>query len=127
MQRNRSGRRGTGKKGPGNHDHANSDSRRDQQLCRQAERILALAWVELDDPLLEEVALVGVHARGGGTLGVELLAPPGTDEETLSEMREHIAAARGRLRSELARSIHRRRVPDIILHVDALPAQGGPS
>lgn len=119
-----------GKKGPDfsrtdASDHSNS--RRDQQLCRQAERILGLALVELDDPLLEEVALVGVYARGGGTLGVELLAPPGTDRDTLRDMRERIDAARGRLRSELARSINRRRVPDIVFQIDALPACGGAS
>jgi hypothetical protein len=124
MQRNRSRR---GNKGPGSTQNANSDHRRDQQLCRQAERILGMALIELDDPLLEELALMGVHARGGGTLGVELLAPPGTDSDTLRAMRERIDAARGRLRSELARSINRRRVPDIVISIDALPAQGGMS
>ena len=84
MQRNHSRR---GKKGPGYSEY-DSDHRRDQQLCRQAERILGMALIELDDPLLEELALVGVYARGGGTLGVELLAPPGTDQGTLRVMRE---------------------------------------
>jgi len=124
MQRNHSRR---GKKGPGTFEYANSDHRRDQQLCRQAERILGLALIELDDPLLEELALVGVHARGGGTLGVELLAPPGTDSDTLRCMRERIDLARGRLRSELARSINRRRAPDIVISIDVLPMPRGMS
>lgn len=104
--------------------HAGTQHRHDLQLGRQAERILALALAELDDPLLQELELVGVHVGPGGALTVELLAPAGTDRDTLELVRERIAAQRGWLRAELARSIQRRRVPELTFLVDALPATG---
>jgi ribosome-binding factor A len=104
--------------------HAGTQRRHDLQLGRQAERIIALALAELDDPLLEELALVGVHVGSGGALTVELLAPAGTDRDTLGLVRERIAPQRHWLRAELARSIQRRRVPELSFLIDALPAQG---
>ncbi|HEX6884604.1 MAG TPA: hypothetical protein VF530_14610 [Planctomycetota bacterium] len=98
--------------------------RRDQQLGRQAERILSLTFADLDDPGLEDLELVEVQAQHG-CLTVVMLAPPGSDVSAVRDYHARLEAARGRLRSELARGLHRRRVPELVFLVDSLPG-GGP-
>jgi len=102
-------------------DHPGSgEERRDLQLGRAAERILTLTLADLDDPGLEDLFLTEVRSRHGA-LTVVLLAPPGSDAETVRALHVRLEAARGRLRAELARGLRRRRVPELVFVIDSLP------
>ena len=84
-----------------------------RQLCRQVERRLSLALDELGDPLLEDVFIESVEPATGGafrvvvsSLSVEAIS---RREEVLARLR----SLRGRLRSEVAEEIYRKKTPHL--------------
>jgi ribosome-binding factor A len=90
------------------------DDRRARQLCRQVREQLELALGELEDPLLDGVHVLDVTSVGNGVLRVEL----GLDaEHSIDAVRERLNAVRGRLRSETAAAISRKRTPMLELVV----------
>lgn len=84
------------------------DDRRARQLCRQVREQLELALGELEDPVLDGVYVLDVTSVGNGVLRVEI----GLDSERpIEAVRERLSAVRGRLRSETAAAISRKRTP----------------
>ena len=87
-----------------------SDRKR-RQLCRQVHEELELAFGELDDPLLDGLAIFAVDVdAGGATLRVGVVVPDDRDPTTV---RARLDAAKGQLRSGVASAIHRKRTPQI--------------
>jgi ribosome-binding factor A len=88
-----------------------SAERKSRQLCRQVHEELELAFGELDDPLLDGLAIFAVDVEAGGaTLRVGVIVP---DDRDPSAVRARLDAAKGQLRSEIASAIHRKRTPQL--------------
>jgi len=88
------------------------------RLCRQVREQLDLVLAELGDPTLEGTHVHEVGYVGGThTIRVDVTAPPGADPMAIAARLE---AVRGRLRSEIAAAIHRKRTPMLCFAV--LPA-----
>jgi ribosome-binding factor A len=85
------------------------------QLCGQVARTLAAVLAESADDVLRDLAVEGVvPAPNSGRLLVTVspAEPSAADEAAL-----RLEAAHGRLRSEVAAAIHRRRAPDLVFRV----------
>lgn len=90
--------------------NSGSDRKR-RQLCRQVHEELELAFGDLDDPLLDGLAIFAVDVdAGGATLRVGVIVPDDRDPATV---RARLDAAKGQLRSGVASAIHRKRTPQI--------------
>jgi ribosome-binding factor A len=82
------------------------------QLCVQVGEAIAMALATASDGLLRELGVVSVAVgRGAANLRVTLAAPRG--EVDLDAILARLQRAAGYLRSEVAGSVHRRRVPDL--------------
>ena len=88
-----------------------SHERKDQQLCEQVHQAISLALAEFDDETLADLRVASVLPNPHiGRLQVQLEALPGTD---VQNVQSRLARASGRLRSEVASSIHRKKVPTL--------------
>jgi ribosome-binding factor A len=88
------------------------------RLCRQVREQLDLALAELGDPALDGTYVHDVAYVGGThTIRVDVTAPRGADPTAIAARLEVV---RGRLRSEIAAAIHRKRTP--MLSFAVLPA-----
>lgn len=86
------------------------------RLCRQVEEILALAIAGCGDDALLDVSVREVATAGGqGRLLVSVEAPGADPVETLAAL----ARVQGRLRSEVASAINRKRAPELIFRLAA--------
>jgi len=93
-------------------------NRKALQLCAQvAETFSEVLSGELGDDLLRDLAVVSVTpAPDSSRLRVTVAVPadgPGT-----ADVREHLDRAYGKLRSEIAAAIHRKKVPQLLFVVD---------
>lgn len=88
-------------------------------MCRQVQRRLDIALGgELHDPVLQGLWVNAVRPEPGGR---SLLVQVIVDEaERAAQVRTHLDAARGLLRSEIAGALHRKRTPH--LHFIVTPA-----
>ena len=86
------------------------------QLCRQVhERIDLVLAGELSDPNLDGLWVLEVEPEpGSSALLVTLVAPDGVERRAIEAS---LDAARGRLRSEVAAAINRKRTPHLRLLV----------
>lgn len=93
--------------------------RKQEQLCRQVEERLGLVLAgEIDDPLVQDLYVVGVHAEpGGANLIVSLAFPPGRDDRPTVEALRRLEALRPFLRGEIASAIHRKRTPGLTFRI----------
>ncbi|HEX6739857.1 MAG TPA: ribosome-binding factor A [Vicinamibacteria bacterium] len=88
------------------------------QLCKQVEHAAALVIEECEDPALAAAVVVGVEpAPDASRLRVLVALPPAGGEAAAA--REALQRLAGRFREETARSIHRKRVPEVIAEVVA--------
>ncbi|MFN7701051.1 MAG: hypothetical protein ACK6CU_11395 [Deltaproteobacteria bacterium] len=83
---------------------------RASMLASEAREALALALATLEDPALDEVRLVSVRADGKEVHAT--LACPAACHEAARDALERV---RGRLRTDLAESLDRRRAPTLAL------------
>ena len=95
------------------HRASASTERKTLQLCRQVERALMFVLSDSDDDILRDLMIVAVvPAPNAGRLLVtttplyEMIDP--------LDATARLQAARGWLRTEIAASIHRRKVPDLM-------------
>ncbi|HLT35894.1 MAG TPA: hypothetical protein VK034_06405 [Enhygromyxa sp.] len=89
-----------------------SIERKVRQLCRQIHQRLDLVLIgELDDPTLDGLWVVDVQPEPGGSAVLVTVAAP--DGAELEPIRASLDAARGRLRSEVAAAISRKRTPHL--------------
>ena len=88
-----------------------ADERKTRQLCRQIHEQIDLTLSSFDNPQLQTLWVLEVAKTPfSSAMQVTLVAP---DEADHNELRHHIDAARGRLRSEVAAAIHRKRTPHL--------------
>lgn len=101
--------------------------RKQEQLCRQVEERLGLVLAgDVDDPLVQELYVVGVHpAPGSADLIVSVAFPPGRRDPPMIEALRRLAALRPFLRGEIAAAIHRKRTPGLVFRF-AAPEDGVP-
>jgi ribosome-binding factor A len=88
-------------------------------LCRQAlEAVsLALAGADLDERLDRSWVVSVDPAPGAGRLLVSVALPAGSTGTAVEGALQALVEKRPWLRSELARAIHRKRVPDLAFRV----------
>ena len=92
-------------------------NRKALQLCGQVADTLALVLAECSDDLLPDLRVVSVKpAPTSARLLVTLARAPGFTAE-IQELAARLERARGKLRSEIASVIHRRKTPDMIFRV----------
>ncbi len=87
-----------------------------QQLCRQVERAAALALAEVDVPVGAAVAEVA-PAPDASRLRVIVVLAAGSGAQHLVDTRAALERDAAAFRSEIARAIHRKRVPEVVFDV----------
>lgn len=97
-----------------NHDRSRNHKAR--MLSSQVAECLQLVFDNaLHDPDLQDVHLHGVEpGSDAGTLRVTVVV---ADPNDVVRVRNALGRAAGRLRSEVARAVHRRRVPQLLFRV----------
>lgn len=100
-------------------DRSGRDRKLDQ-LCSQVARTLVFVLQgECHDECLSALQVVEVvPAPDASRLRVRLSLPDGSSAEDLLRARERLAAAEGRIRSEIARSIRRKKAPMLLSEVE---------
>jgi len=89
--------------------------RKDLQVCRQVFDALSWALAEIDDPVIEELALVSVEpAPGAARVLVTFAAPDGVDPDDALERIRELAPE---LRAEVAAEVHRKRAPELTFRI----------
>jgi ribosome-binding factor A len=92
---------------------------KDLQVCRQVHDVLSLALAEVDDPVIDQLALISVEpAPGAGRVLVTFAAPASVDPDVALERIRELGPE---LREEVAAEVHRRRAPELVFRI-ALPA-----
>lgn len=100
------------------------DNRKTQQLCQQVARTLNLCLNDCEDPYVESMYVVAViPAPDASCLMVQLLCD--VDDFDHGAALAAIRYQTSRLQCEIARSIHRKRVPNLMFSVSQ--ANGGQS
>jgi ribosome-binding factor A len=95
---------------------------KDLQVCRQVFDALSLALAEIDDPEIEQLALISVEpAPTAARVVVTFAAPDGCDAAAALERIRELGAE---LREEVAAEVHRARTPVLVFRIapPALPA-----
>jgi ribosome-binding factor A len=89
------------------------------QLCKQVERAVSvtLASEWLDDALVGACVASVDPAPDASRLRVVVLLAPGRDVDAIGPARAALQAAGAEFRAEVARSIHRKRVPEVVFDV----------
>ncbi len=82
------------------------------QLCRQVEEAISCALVSSTSPILRDLYVRGVEAARGAAL-LRVLVTTQADAHDYQQTTEALARAKGYFRGEVARSIHRKRVPSL--------------
>ncbi len=81
------------------------------QLCAQVRESVAMTLADSDDEVLLDLFVIDVvGAPDASRLLVQLQAPADTPPEAV---REAVEAVRGRMRRDIADTIHRKRVPSL--------------
>jgi len=90
-----------------------------QQLCKQVERAAALTLAsECESDALAGASVVSVEpAPDAGRLRIVVCLASGASPESMAEARAALAACTLAFRAEVARSIHRKRVPEIVFEL----------
>ena len=94
-------------------------NRKALQLCAQVREILdhVFAW-ECGDPLLKGLMVTSVvPAPNSSRLLVSVCPPEELADQDPAQVLERLNGARGRLRSEIAAAIHRKRVPELSFRI----------
>jgi ribosome-binding factor A len=89
------------------------------QLCAQVARTLAavLAGESGDDLLRDLVVMSVVPAPSSARLLVTVALADSANAETIRSVAERLEHARGRLRTEVAAAVRRRRAPDLVFRL----------
>lgn len=101
MQRDRSGRSG----------------HKDLQVCRQVFDALTYALAELDDPMIEELALASVTPAPNAARVLVTLVPSRAGIDPAAAL-ERLRDAMPDLREEVAAELTRKRVPELVFRID---------
>ena len=89
---------------------------KDLQLCRQVFETLSLALAELDDPLIDELAVASVVPAPSAARMLVTLVPTREDLDVEAALaRVHEAAEE--LREEVAADVTRKRAPELVFRI----------
>ena len=91
---------------------------KDLQVCRQVFDALTYALAELDDPVIDELMLVSVMPAPSAARVQVTLVATSTDSIDPDEALERLYAVAPELREEVAAEVSRRRVPELVFHID---------
>lgn len=92
--------------------------RKSLQLCREVQRTLdAVLTGECDDDVLRDLVVTSVVPAGGGRLLVRVALAPSGQPRPAEEVMARLHAVAGRLRSEVAVAVNRRKAPDLVFEV----------
>jgi len=86
---------------------------KDLQLCRQVFDALTYALAELDDPVIDELALESVTPAPSAAR-VQVTLVPSTDGLDPDQALVRLHQIVGELREEVAAEVSRRRVPELV-------------
>jgi ribosome-binding factor A len=89
-------------------------NRKALQLCAQVARTLANVLAECADDVLRDLVVQSVVPAPNASRLLVTVAPAAVEPELLAE---HLSRARGKLRTEVAAGINRRRMPDLVFRV----------
>jgi ribosome-binding factor A len=96
-------------------DRRQVPNRKALQLCSQICDCLNMCFADLGDDLLRELVVQSVVPAPDSRQMLVIVEVP-KDLET-SRVRDHIARASGRLRTEIAAAIHRKHVPRLVFQI----------
>lgn len=91
--------------------------RKARQLCGQAAEALSLALAQSGDPVLQGLVVVAVEPAPDASRLLATIATPPTGEVEPGEALVHLERASGRLRTEVAAAITRRKSPGLAFRV----------
>jgi ribosome-binding factor A len=93
-----------------------SNPHKDRQVCRQVYDALNWALADVDDPLLEDLALVAVDPAPDASRVIVTFVMTRADIDP-DAVRAHLAELLPELRAEVAAELTRRRVPELTFRV----------
>jgi ribosome-binding factor A len=94
--------------------HRPGAGRKLMQLCKQVSQAVSLVLTELDDPVLQNLAVDSVvPAPNASRLLVQVYLSTSTSDVDCGDVMQRLLAAYGRIRSEVATMIHRRKAPEL--------------
>jgi ribosome-binding factor A len=99
--------------------HGTVDNRKAMQLCSQVTRTLGLALAgEFGDELLHNLEVVSVElAPNTSQMAVTVRTELSEQGVGIQEIENRLSMVAGRLRSEVAAAITRKRAPKLVFHV----------
>jgi ribosome-binding factor A len=105
--------------GPDRESQRKAANRKARQLCAQvAETLSFVLQAECNDEVLRDVLVEAVEPAPDSTRLLVTVAPsPAAGALDAAQVREHLLQAYGKLRSEVAMAIHRRKVPELVFAV----------
>lgn len=89
--------------------------RKTQQLCRQVARTLELVLGDCDDPIVQSAQVLNVTPNPDSSC-LRVHVAVDTDIDPM-HARAALTGQISRLKFEIARSIHRKRVPNLVFHL----------
>jgi len=98
---------------------------KDRQICRQVYDALGWALAEIDDPLLDDLALIAVEPAPDASRVLVTLAATNPDLD-IAAAKARLLEVMGELRAEVAAEIHRRRVPELSFQIAPAPPRPAP-
>ena len=109
---------GTDPKDWDKHWNLRGPGRKALQLCAQVAEALNSAFADFGDDVLADLIVIAVEpAPHAGRMLVTVAATPSAEPRTAAEVTDHLNRAAGRLRSEVAAAIHRRKTPLLAFRV----------
>lgn len=89
---------------------------KDLQLCRQVFDALTYALAELDDPVIDQLAIASVTPAPTGARVLVTLVPSHDDLDVDTAL-AHLRDADDELREEVAAEITRKRAPELVFRI----------
>jgi ribosome-binding factor A len=89
---------------------------KDLQLCRQVLETLTYALAELDDPLIDELAIASVVPAPSAARVLVTLVPTRDDLDADAAL-ARVHAAIEELREDVAADVNRKRAPELVFRI----------
>jgi hypothetical protein len=94
-----------------------SDRRKTLQLCRQVQRALNYALGECGDDLLTGLYVMSIEPAPSASRLLVTVQPLDEGADPI-DILQHVGFVMGQLRSDVAASIHRKKVPELMFHCE---------
>lgn len=97
-------------------DRGGRSGHKDLQVCRQVFDALTYALAELDDPMIEALALASVTPAPSSSRVLVTLVPSRSDIDPDAAL-ERLKGSMTSLRAEVAAELTRKRVPELVFRI----------